>query len=78
MDDFRAVCLRREALAYAEDLADFAFSIQALAATPLLRFGSEAQRRRYLPGMAAGTLIGAFAVSEKEAARTWPRWGWRR
>lgn len=67
VDDFRAVCLRREALAYSEDLADFAFSIQALAATPLLRFGSEAQRRRYLPGMAAGTLIGAFAVSEKEA-----------
>ncbi|MDA5283068.1 acyl-CoA dehydrogenase family protein [Streptomyces sp. NPDC054904] len=67
VNDFRAVCLRREALAYAEDLADFAFSIQALAATPLLRFGSEAQRRRYLPGMAAGTLIGAFAVSEKEA-----------
>lgn len=67
VDDFRAVCLRREALAYAEDLADFAFSIQALAATPLLRFGSEAQRRRYLPGLAAGTLIGAFAVSEKEA-----------
>lgn len=65
--DYRALCLRREALAYAEDLADFAFSIQALAATPLLRFGSEAQQQRYLPGMAAGTLIGAFAVSEKEA-----------
>ncbi|MBT2402878.1 acyl-CoA dehydrogenase family protein [Streptomyces sp. ISL-87] len=65
--DYRGLCLRREALAYAEDLADFAFSIQALAATPLLRFGSEAQQRRYLPGMAAGTLIGAFAVSEKEA-----------
>ncbi|MFJ9343377.1 acyl-CoA dehydrogenase family protein [Streptomyces sp. NPDC101733] len=65
--DLRSVCLRREALAYAEDLADFAFSIQALSATPLLRFGSAEQRRRYLPGMAAGTLIGAFAVSEKEA-----------
>ncbi|MGW7102413.1 acyl-CoA dehydrogenase family protein [Streptomyces sp. NPDC054838] len=66
-EDLRAVCLRREALAYAEDLADFAYSIQALAATPLLRFGSEAQQRRHLPGMAAGTTIGAFAVSEREA-----------
>nr|WP_190186783.1 acyl-CoA dehydrogenase family protein [Streptomyces cirratus] len=66
-EDLRSLCLRREALAYAEDLADFAYSIQALAATPLLRFGSEAQQRRHLPGMAAGTTIGAFAVSEPEA-----------
>ncbi|MFI9066215.1 acyl-CoA dehydrogenase family protein [Streptomyces sp. NPDC053429] len=66
-EDLRALCLRREALAYAEDLADFAYSIQALAATPLLRFGSEAQQRRHLPRMAAGETIGAFAVSEREA-----------
>ncbi|MGI5471281.1 acyl-CoA dehydrogenase family protein [Streptomyces sp. CA-132043] len=65
--DFRAICLMREALAYAEDLADFAFSIQALAATPVIRYGSEAQRRHYLPRMATGSLIGAFAVSEEEA-----------
>ncbi|MFD3700106.1 acyl-CoA dehydrogenase family protein [Streptomyces sp. NPDC058646] len=66
-EDHRALCLRREALAYAEDLADFAFSIQALAATPVVRYGTEAQQRRLLPGMARGSLIGAFAVSEKEA-----------
>lgn len=65
--DLRAVCLMRETLAHTEDLADFAFSIQALAATPLLRHGSEEQRRRYLPGMAEGTLIGAFAISEEGA-----------
>ncbi|WP_241777538.1 acyl-CoA dehydrogenase family protein, partial [Streptomyces sp. CT34] len=65
--DHRSLCLMREALAYAEDLADFAFSIQALAATPLIRFGSDAQRRHYLPRMATGTLVGAFAVSEEEA-----------
>ncbi|MHC3450014.1 MULTISPECIES: acyl-CoA dehydrogenase family protein [Streptomyces] len=65
--DLRAVCLMREALAYAEDLADFAFSIQTLAATPLIRFGDDEQKRRHLPGMAAGSLIGAFAVSEEQA-----------
>ncbi|MGD3109645.1 acyl-CoA dehydrogenase family protein [Streptomyces sp. YGL11-2] len=65
--DLRSLCLMREALAYAEDLADFAFSIQALAATPLLRFGSDEQRRHYLPRMATGSLVGAFAVSEEEA-----------
>lgn len=65
--DFRSLCLMREALAYAEDLADFAFSIQALSATPLLRHGSDEQKKRYLPGMADGSLVGAFAVSEEEA-----------
>ncbi|PYC71916.1 acyl-CoA dehydrogenase [Streptomyces tateyamensis] len=65
--DCRAVCLAREALAYAEDLADFAFSIQVLSATPILRHGSPEQRQRYLPGLAAGTLAGAFAVSEEQA-----------
>jgi len=65
--DFRSLCLMREALAYAEDLADYAFSIQALSATPILRHGSEAQRRRYLPRLAAGTLVGSFAISEEEA-----------
>jgi len=66
-DDYRALCLAREALAYRGDLADFAFSVQALAATPIRRFGTEDQRRRYLPGLAAGTLCGAFAVSEESA-----------
>ncbi|MFI9204910.1 acyl-CoA dehydrogenase family protein [Streptomyces sp. NPDC053048] len=65
--DYRSLCLVREALAYTEDLADFAFSIQALAATPLMRFGTPEQQRRYLPGMARGTLVGAFAASEEEA-----------
>ncbi|MFI1568678.1 acyl-CoA dehydrogenase family protein [Streptomyces sp. NPDC020490] len=66
-DDCRALCLAREALAYTGDLADYAFSIQALAATPIRLFGTDDQRRRYLPGLAAGTLCGAFAVSEKTA-----------
>ncbi|MFE5210172.1 acyl-CoA dehydrogenase family protein [Streptomyces sp. NPDC056600] len=65
--DLRALCLTREALAYAEDLADFAFSIQALSATPVIRFGSDEQKRTYLPRMATGELVGAFAVSEEQA-----------
>lgn len=64
--DFRSLSLAREALAYAHDLADFAYSIQALSAYPLLLHGSEEQKKRYLPEFAAGTLSGAFAVSELE------------
>jgi acyl-CoA dehydrogenase len=65
--DFRTLCLVREALAYTCDLADFAFSIQALAAAPVIGYGTAAQRQRYLPAMAAGTVIGSFAISEQEA-----------
>lgn len=65
--DCRSVCLIRQALAYADDLADYAFSIQALSAMPILRFGSDVQRQRYLPGMAAGELIASFAISEEAA-----------
>ncbi|MFF3557806.1 acyl-CoA dehydrogenase family protein [Streptomyces tsukubensis] len=65
--DIRALCLAREALAYAEDLADFAYSIQSLAATPIIRHGTPEQQKRFLPAMADGSLIGAFAVSEQEA-----------
>jgi len=65
--DLRSLCLLRQALAYADDLADYAFSIQALSATPIRRFGTETQQRRYLPGLADGSLVGAFAVSEENA-----------
>jgi alkylation response protein AidB-like acyl-CoA dehydrogenase len=31
---------------------------------PLVYFGTEAQKRRYLPGLSSGELVGAFALSE--------------
>ena len=34
---------------------------------PLLRFGSEEQKRRYLPGLCAGTLIAAHGMSEPDS-----------
>ena len=33
----------------------------------LNRFGTEAQRERWLPGLAAGQLLGAFALSEPDS-----------
>ena len=35
-----------------------------LTITPLLCFGSEEQKRKYVPGLVAGDLIGAYALSE--------------
>jgi acyl-CoA dehydrogenase len=38
-----------------------------IAGQVIAKFGSEAQQQRYLPGMAEGTLIGSFALTEAEA-----------
>ncbi|MGW3321973.1 acyl-CoA dehydrogenase family protein [Streptomyces virginiae] len=65
--DYRSICLAREILAYADDLADFAFSIQALSATTIVRYGSSEQRLEYLPRMASGEVAGSFAISEEES-----------
>jgi alkylation response protein AidB-like acyl-CoA dehydrogenase len=35
--------------------------------TPIVRFGSEEQKRRYLPGLCDGSLVAAYALSEPEA-----------
>ena len=34
---------------------------------PIYAFGTEAQRQKYLPGLAAGTLIGCFGLTEPDA-----------
>jgi alkylation response protein AidB-like acyl-CoA dehydrogenase len=65
--DVRALCLTRETLAYHHALADFAFAMQGLGSGAISLFGSEELRDRYLPGVADGRLIAAFALSEPEA-----------
>jgi acyl-CoA dehydrogenase len=62
----RSSCIRRQALAFHEDLPDFVYSIQELAATVIIRHGDPRQRR-HLPGLAAGTSVGALALSEPAA-----------
>ncbi len=65
--DTRAVCLIRETLAYHHGLADFAFALQGLGSGAISLFGSPAQKARYLPLVAQGRFIPAFALSEPEA-----------
>jgi acyl-CoA dehydrogenase len=65
--DVRSLCLIRETLGYASGLAEFAFAMQGLGSGPISLFGSEALKRKYLPGVAAGTAIAAFAISETDA-----------
>ena len=65
--DVRALCLARETLAYHHALADFCFAMQGLGSGAISLFGSDELRERYLPGVADGRLIAAFALSEPEA-----------
>ena len=65
--DVRSICLIRETLGYASGLAEFAFAMQGLGSGPISLFGSEALKQKYLPGVAAGTSIAAFAISEAGA-----------
>ncbi len=48
-------------------LADFSFAMQGLGAGPIGLFGAPEQKDRWLPSVARGTTISAFALSEAEA-----------
>ena len=65
--DSRSLCLIRETLARHEALADFAFAMQGLGSGAISLYGSEALKERYLPGVARGEAIAAFALSEPDA-----------
>ena len=65
--DSRALCVARETLAYHEGLADFAFAMQGLGSGAITLAGSDAQRTRWLPAVARGEAIAAFALSEPDA-----------
>jgi alkylation response protein AidB-like acyl-CoA dehydrogenase len=65
--DTRAVCLIRETLARHDGLADFAFAMQGLGSGAICLAGSATQKQRYLPRVARGEAIAAFALSEPDA-----------
>ena len=65
--DTRAICLLRETLARHEGLADFAFAMQGLGSGAISLAGTVAQKERYLPRVARGEAIAAFALSEPDA-----------
>ena len=65
--DSRSLCLARETLARHDGLADFAFAMQGLGSGAISLAGSDALRARYLPKVAQGEAIAAFALSEPDA-----------
>ena len=65
--DTRAICLLRETLGRHSGLADFAFAMQGLGSGAISLAGTDAQKQRYLPRVARGEAIAAFALSEPDA-----------
>lgn len=65
--DTRAICLIRETLARHSGLADFAFAMQGLGSGAISLAGTKEQKQKYLPRVAAGEAIAAFALSEPDA-----------
>jgi acyl-CoA dehydrogenase len=65
--DARSIALLRETFARHDGLADFAFAMQGLGSAPLSLAGAEQMRALWLPRVAAGTSIAAFALSEPGA-----------
>src|SRR6202000_472792 len=68
-DDFdvRAISILRETLARFDGLADFAFAMQGLGSGAITLAGSDALQSKYLPKVARGEAIAAFALSEPDA-----------
>jgi acyl-CoA dehydrogenase len=66
---FRSVtlCLVREELARTCTSAEEIFAIQGLGSYPILLAGTEAQKRRWLPSLARGETVPAFALTEPDA-----------
>src|SRR5690348_9286065 len=64
--DVRSLALARETLAWHSALADFAFAMQGLGSGAISLFGTVEQKREWLPRVASGEAIAAFAMTEPE------------
>jgi len=64
--DVRSLAIARETLAYHSPLADFAFAMQGLGSGAISLFGTIEQKREWLPKVASGEAIAAFAMTEPE------------
>src|SRR5215218_1832950 len=64
--DVRSLAIARETLAYHSALADFAFAMQGLGSGAISLFGTVEQKRAWLPRVASGESVAAFAMTEPE------------
>ena len=65
--DSRALVILRETLAFHSPLADFSFAMQGLGSGAITLAGTPEQQAAYLPQVASGAKVAAFALSEADA-----------
>jgi acyl-CoA dehydrogenase/2-aminobenzoate-CoA ligase len=65
--DTRSICILRETLGFHSGLADFAFAMQGLGSGAISLAGTPQQKAEWLPRVARGDAIAAFALSEPDA-----------
>jgi acyl-CoA dehydrogenase len=61
------LCLLREMIATVNTEAETALALQGLGAYPILQSGNVVTRDRWMPGVASGDVVPAFALSEPDA-----------
>ena len=64
--DVRSLAIARSTLARASGLADFAFAMQGLGSGAISLFGSNEQKAEWLPKVASGETVAAYALTEPE------------
>jgi len=64
--DVRSLAIARETLAWYSGLADFTFAMQGLGSGAISLLGSARQKKAWLPKVASGEAIAAFALTEPE------------
>jgi acyl-CoA dehydrogenase len=64
--DVRSLAICRDILASYHGLADFAFAMQGLGSGAISLFGTIGQKRQWLPRVASGEAIAAFAMTEPD------------
>lgn len=62
--DVRSLAIARATLAYHSGLADFAYAMQGLGSGAISLFGSDKQKAEWLPRVADGSAIAAYALTE--------------
>ena len=61
------LCLVIEELSRACSAVSLSYAATALGTTPLILFGTEEQKRKYLPDVASGKKLAAFGITEETA-----------
>jgi butyryl-CoA dehydrogenase len=64
---YRAWTLVMEEIAYADMALAVSLSVHILSQYPVITWGTDEQRARWLPDMLAGSAMGAFALTESQA-----------